>query len=130
MKTKLANLNVMGSVEPTFSNSIADESKNEETKTNGRSLLSIVKQLDNLNSKVRIRQSKRRLVDLTNRKISPSKQLEESRAKDVQLISEYEQVKGAVMNFVSDNYYGVLKQTDFGTTNFVNTTVKSLLFKP
>ena len=75
-------------------------------------------------------QSKRRLVDLTNLQVSPSKQLEESRAKDVRLISEYETAKSEVMSFVSDNYYGVLKETDFGETKFMNTTVKSYLFKP
>ena len=132
MKSKLANLSHNDIIDKINFHDFAVEGKDEETKSNNRNFFDMVKRLDRLDSKVRKRQSTRRLVDLTNLDLSPSKQIEQSRAKDVVLISEYKKVKDEVLNFVDKNYYGVLKQTDFGEEKFINTggAVKNLLFKP
>ena len=93
--------------------------------------MDMVKRLDDLDLKVRIKQSRRRLVDLTNTKKSPLKQIEESRAEDIVLTSEYQKVKDQISKFVDKNYYGVVLQSDFGDRKFINPVVgKTLLFKP
>ena len=120
MKSKLANLSHNDIIDKINFHDFAVEGKDEETKSNNRNFFDMVKRLDRLDSKVRKRQSTRRLVDLTNLDLSPSKQIEQARAKDVVLISEYKKVKDEVLNFVDKNYYGVLKQTDFGE-KFINT---------
>ena len=81
--------------------------------------MDMVKRLDDLDLKVRIKQSRRRLVDLTNTKKSPLKQIEESRAEDIVLTSEYQKVKDQISKFVDKNYYGVVLQNDFEIANLL-----------
>ena len=131
MKSELSFLRQPSQIRNVHVKNEGFETKSEETKNDGSGLMAMVKRLDELDLKVRMKQSRRRLVDLTNTKKSPLKQIEESRAEDIVLTSEYQQVKDQISKFVDKNYYGVVLQSDFGDRKFINPAVgKKLLFKP